>query len=855
MPPPDPNDKTLRPDPDRTVPAAPPAHAPAPLPERIGEYRILGKLGEGGMGVVYEAEQRSPRRRVALKVVRGGLLVRDDSLRMFRREAETLARLRHPHIAAIYESGRTGDGQHFFAMELVRGALLDEHLRARPDVDSAEDVRYRLDLFRKIADAVHYAHQRAVIHRDLKPSNIVVSEEVPSGKTSLGSRSPEVKILDFGLARITEEDVGAASMATEVGTIKGTLAFMSPEQARGTPDEIDVRSDVYSLGVILYGMLTGQPPYPTRDKSLVEAVSVICEEPPRSFTKLGAARRLRGDLETIVRKALEKDADRRYKSAAALSDDVGRYVASQPIQARPPSTAYVLRKFAGRNRAFVGAAAGVFLALAVGAGVSAWQAGKATREARKAEAVNAFLHEMFAAASPMSMTREDPDRGRKITVHQILDEAGRRLESGDLADQQEVEAAVRLTIGTTYRDLGDYESARAHLARSLEIRERTLRDDDPEIAESLDALAEVLQLEGELEEPEPMFQRALDIRRQRLGSEDAATAATLHNLGDLFHAQGRTEEAEATLRSAVALRRKVLGPDHVDTAASLNALASVLQARGEIDQAEDLLRQALEIRRSRLGDRHPEVARTLHDLALILDDRGDLEGAESALRESVDIWRDLLGDSHTFLWAALANLGVVLKDQGKLGDAEDTLRESLEVLRRNVGGDEPSVGASLYNLARVQQAQGKLPEAEANARESLGILREALPPGHPTLAGVMAGLGSVLVDRGEGAEAEPLLRESLAIYDEAAPGKWYGHQVRSVLGEALLAQRRFREAEPLLLAAWEGLKDDPAVSPDRKRSAVARIARLYQRWNRVLPDAGRVAAAAEWSRRLESLTE
>ncbi|NIL99842.1 MAG: protein kinase, partial [Acidobacteria bacterium] len=355
---------------------------------------MLSKLGEGGMGVVYEAEQQHPRRRVAIKVVRGGQFVDEQRVRMFQREADTLARLKHPNIGGIYESGRTEDGQHFFAMELVQGETLQEYIAKRPEVLDEEELRFRLGLFRKIADAVHYAHQRGVIHRDLKPSNIIVTPETSaSGVTSVpsGARLPSLKILDFGLARITEGDVAAATMTTEVGVIKGTLAYMSPEQARGDPDEIDVRTDVYALGVMLYELLAGKRPYDVLRKSLAEAVRVICEENPKSLTQAWRGpRKLDPDVETIAATALEKEADRRYASAAALSEDIGRYLTSQPILARPPSAAYQLKKLISRNKAVSAALAAVVVVLAVATVVSSGLFVKASREASHAQA-NAIL--------------------------------------------------------------------------------------------------------------------------------------------------------------------------------------------------------------------------------------------------------------------------------------------------------------------------------------------------------------------------------------------------------------------------------------------------------------------------------
>lgn len=306
-----------------------------PLPTQIGSYLIRRRLGEGGMGIVYEAEQQTPKRAVAIKIVRGGEFVDEYRVRLFQREAQTLARLKHPAIAAIYEAGRTEDGQHFFVMELVPGVPLTEFAR-----DRGPAKRERLELFRKVCDAINYAHQRGVIHRDLKPTNILVDSE------------GNPKILDFGLARISDPEVSLMSTLHDVGRLMGTLPYMSPEEARGDTDAIDVRSDVYALGVVLYELMTGQLPHAVKRKALPEAIHMISQEPPRRPGTID--RTLRGELETIILKALEKDPDRRYQTAALLSEDIGRYLTNQPILARRASGFYQLRKFVVRHRLSVG---------------------------------------------------------------------------------------------------------------------------------------------------------------------------------------------------------------------------------------------------------------------------------------------------------------------------------------------------------------------------------------------------------------------------------------------------------------------------------------------------------------------
>jgi WD40 repeat protein/serine/threonine protein kinase len=395
-----------------------------PIPDSIGRYRILRKLGEGGMGVVFEAEQQNPRRRVALKVVRSGKFVDDMMLRMFQREVDSLARLKHPNIGGIFESGRTEDGQHFFAMELVDGETLDAYLQSRQELGgapgsesmSAGELRFRLALLRKLSDAIHYAHQRGVIHRDLKPSNILVTEEAARGAevVSTGSDAsfeqlPEVKILDFGLARMTEEDV-RGTRVTQVGAIKGTLPYMSPEQARGDPDAIDLRSDVYALGVILYEMLSGTRPYDVEGKSLVDALRTICEEVPRPLRQ-ACSGRVPADVETIVAKTLEKDADRRYASAAELSAEIGRFLTQQPILARPPSAVYQLRKFAARNRVLVAGVLATFLALLIGVVASTVLGVREARQRREAT-WNGYVANIVAAESSLRLGEIEESRRR-----------------------------------------------------------------------------------------------------------------------------------------------------------------------------------------------------------------------------------------------------------------------------------------------------------------------------------------------------------------------------------------------------------------------------------------------------------
>ncbi|HET8946987.1 MAG TPA: serine/threonine-protein kinase, partial [Candidatus Polarisedimenticolia bacterium] len=427
----------------------------------IGPYKVIREIGRGGMGVVYEAEQTRPRRHVALKVILGGRHVDAMTVRRFEREAESLARLKHPGIAAIYESGRTEEGQHFFAMELVPGRPLSEVLAESGPAASRAEVRRRISLFRRIAAALTYAHQRGVIHRDLKPSNILVLPAV-------GAAPPEIKVLDFGLARITDPDAAEATAFTALGSIQGTLPYMSPEQVRGRRDDVDVRTDVYALGVILYRMLAGRLPYDIAGADLPEAARIICEEPPRPLAQAAGLRtRIDRDLAIVVFKALEKDPARRYATVAALDEDLGRYLAGQPILARPASAAYQLRKLVARHRvafaAITAAIAGLVLVTvvtAVQARRIAAERDRAGREARTASRVSDFLTGLFQVSNP------DEARGNSITAREILD-AGVEKIGHDLAEEPEVQARLMQTMGKVYASLGLWPKAAATLEQSV----------------------------------------------------------------------------------------------------------------------------------------------------------------------------------------------------------------------------------------------------------------------------------------------------------------------------------------------------------------------------------------------------
>ncbi|MBD3236830.1 MAG: tetratricopeptide repeat protein, partial [Candidatus Eisenbacteria bacterium] len=841
------------------------AEAAHDRPPRLGNYRILGCLGSGGMGVVYEAEQISPRRRVALKVIRSGGRVDAFQLKLFQREANSLARLKHPGIAAIYETGQTEEGQQYFAMELAGGVTLDRYLGQTDPLAARtrEGLRRRLRLFQQICDAVHYAHQRGVIHRDLKPTNILVQDpETADSSGSLRSREPVVKILDFGLARITDVDGVEATMTSESGRLMGTLAYMSPEQAGGDPDEVDVRTDVYSLGVILYEMLFGERPYDTSQGSLVEALRVIREAAPRAPRELrSGAPRVDADLETICLKALEKEADRRYPSAAALSEDVERFLTSQPILARPPSTVYQLKKLIRRRKgAFAFVSTFLLLLIAFAATMSVMfeqqrrERIRADAERDKAQEINAFLNEMLASVDPQA-------KGRDVTVREVLDDADRRIETR-LADQPEVQASIRSTIGVAYEALGNLERAESQFRAALETRRQLFGEMHLDVAASMNDLAIYLRKTGDLAAAEPHYRRALEIREALLEPDDPMLAESTHNLGAFLHASGKLAEAESYMARAQTIFRKAYGAEHPIVILSLLSLAQVRQERGIYTRAESTYaeavglarrvhgaehptlghalnglgslqqmmgdyaasvatnREALEVYRIAYGEDHYLFAKSLNNLGLALIGQREYAEAESLLLAALALRRSTLGDDHSDIAITLNNLALLHDDQGDYARAADYFSEALEIRQRHLGPEHPGIAQSLNNLATCLQALGDHAAAESLCHESLAMARNCLRANHPAELNYQRELADMLTERGAQAEAIALYEEMLGKMAEAdSPSQFERAMATLGLGTVLARSDRAAEAEAPLRRAVELLAEQ--LSPGDPGLALA----------------------------------
>ncbi len=679
-----------------------------PVPELPAGFEgcaVVREIHRGGQAVVYQGIQTSTKRKVAIKVLHGGPFADARSRARLEREIQILGQLNHPNIVRVYDSG-TAAGCLYYVMDYISGEALDVYLLNNPL--SVDDT---LRLFAKICDAVNAAHLRGVIHRDLKPSNIRIDA------------NGEPHVLDFGLAKVALEpgsDATRPLLVSLTGQFIGSLPWASPEQAAGQPEKIDVRTDVYSLGVILYQMLTGKFPYEVVGGMHDVLDNILKAEPIRPR---GLRLEIDDEVETILLKCLDKQRDQRYQSAGEVARDIRHYLGGEPIEAKRDSALYMLTKTLRRYRAPLAVGATFVLLLAGFAATMTLMYQRAEHEGHKAEQAADFLDRVLASADP------DLAGGPDLTVREMLDDALREADWRTV--EPEVEARIRDTAGRTYVRLGEYAIAAEHLGIALEIRRRILGNRHAATAESLSTLAWAQKEHGEYAEARCLYDEALRIRRDVLGVEHLAVAETLNGLGQLLFAQREYEQAEPFLRDALAMRQRLLGAEHQDVASSMANLGSLLRDwrrdADQLDEAEELLREALALRRQLFGDLHTHTIVSLNKLGLLLGVKGQPTAAREVFEEALRLRRELLGPEHPLVAVSRNNLGLALYKEGSYEEAGSCFERALALCRQTMGPEDSRVtditinaAACLAKLTRYAEAEELLLTRHADLEHALG---------------------------------------------------------------------------------------------------------------------------------------
>jgi eukaryotic-like serine/threonine-protein kinase len=789
-----------------------PAAAPrAPHPDRIGPYRIVRVLGQGGMGTVYEAEQLEPlRRTVALKVIRRGMDTAE-VLARFASERQALAVMDHPNIARAIDAGTTDEGLPYFVMELVPGEPITDYCDRH-----GLDLRRRLQLFVGVCRGVQHAHQKGVIHRDLKPSNILV--RVTDGQ-------PVPTIIDFGIAKAVEA-AGDSAFTTELGVLVGTPLYMSPEQAEASKLDIDTRADIYSLGMVLYELVTGVLPFdykgllparfitqyvlattdtptPSRRVASLAVDTALSAAERRHTTPVGLRRELRGDLDWIVMKAIERDRNRRYETANALALDLERHLEHKPVTARPPTLGYTAAKFVRRNRLGVSVLATAAVALVVGVIGITRERDRSAQEAAKARAISGFLVDLLKSADPWQ------GGGRQTTVVDALAAGVKQVNAGRIADPV-VAASVRHTIATAYQGLGRIAEADTLIREGLRERIARTGPASEETAESWNDLGIILTTQGKLDSAEAGLRRALEIRRSH-GGADTVMAGTLLDLADLANMRGESARGASLAHEALAILRRAVGERHLAVAAAMGRVQSTQIGEGELAKAESTGRAAVAMLRELGLERHPQMVPILSDLAITLANRGELTEALAVARRTVALDSVIFGPTHPYLATHLENLGYVY-DQAGFGDsAKIMVKQVLAMRRALLADDNPAIGRTLFNLASLEYTERSYRAAEPLYEEALMRMRRAYGPEHPDVVFATGSLGRNQFYLGRVAEAERNLRWALSVTNPtSAPTPVDTARFGRILVPLLVDQRRWKDAEPLalrVLAIQDSLKD------------------------------------------------
>lgn len=841
----------------------------------IGPYTLLEEIGVGGMGVVYRAEQHEPlHREVAIKLVRAGLS-RDEVIMRFEVERQALAVMNHPNVARAYDAGTSPDGRPYFVMEYVPGTPITEYCD-----EHRLGIEARLRLFLDVCDGIQHAHQKGLIHRDIKPSNILVMSQD-------GKHIP--KVIDFGVAKATQQGFTHHPLETQIGQLIGTPSYMSPEQIQEPADGLDTRSDIYSLGLVLYEMLTGAQAFDEtelRSKSLPEMQRAICEKNPerpsarmatrasisadfsevRSSTPTALVRRMRGDLDWIVMKALEKDPGRRYATASELAGDLERHLRHEPVTAGPPSVIYLMSKFARRNTAAVVAGlvlVGAILLAVAGVGVGYYRSVQAESlallEAQRSQAVSQFLTNLLGSVTP------DRAQGEEVTVREILEEASRRVDR-DLADQALVEGVIQTTIGQTYMGLALLDEAEGHLLRSVEIHETELGPLHKDTIAARTSLASLRIDQGRLPEADTMLQEVYDASVETLGEEHEVTAKIMQRQGMLLLQMNRFPEAREMNRRALELCERVLPPDDDTILNVLSQMAVTEGYTGNWIEAVPLFEEVLRRETDKHGDLHPNVLTSMGNLAACylgverLDDAAAIMGDLETRAEKV------FGPDHSNTLSFMHNHGILLARQRKFEEARDVLEECVARREAAIGPDHHNTIGSKMDLASMYRELEDLDRAEALFREVVTGFNATVGDEHANTMMAESLLCKVLRDRGELDEAGELLqgifvrqmnklgprhfdvlasRSELAHIlglqgwdDEAFTERiatvawaetnlppWSRHlaEFRDTFARDLMKRERWHEAQRMLEAAYEGYCQERGVAPDSLLRAMINV--------------------------------
>jgi serine/threonine protein kinase/tetratricopeptide (TPR) repeat protein len=762
--------------------------------KEFGPYRIKKALGEGGMGVVYLAERVDLGSLVAIKLLRDAWLSPARRER-FASEQRTLAQLNHPSIARLYDADTLDDGTPWFVMEYVEGVPLTEYCS-----EHACSIEERLQLFRAVCEAVQYAHQHAVIHRDLKPSNILVK---PDGT---------IRLLDFGIAKQLESlEAPAGRDQTLTGLRLMTPAYAAPEQVRG--ERVGIQSDVYSLGVILYELLTGGPPFDLSKLTPGEAEAVIVgqdpEKPstiaPRSVETnpgvLSVGKSAWADLDVLCLSAMHKDRQRRYQSVEALIRDIDHYLKGEPLEARPDSFHYRLGKFVRRNRRAVSAAALVFtvvVGLVIFFTVRLAKARNAAlEEAARTQRIQRFMMNLFQGGD------ESVGPGDSMRVVTLLDRGVQEAQS--LNGDPKVQAELYQTLGTIYDQLGKFDQADSLLHSALERRKTLFGPDSTEVAESLVALGQLRSDQAQYDDAEKFTRQGVEMTRRHLPPTHPRLGRALYALGEVLVNEGKYDQGIQVLDQAVQIQ-SAPGGVPADLAESLTELANAEFYAGHLDVSNSVNLRVLAMDRQLYGERHPNVAEDLINLGAIQSEWGHYTETERYYRQALDIIQNFYGKDHPETASAMTLLGRSLNSQGRFNEAADMLRQSLGIQERVYGEVHPRVASALGELGKVAMQQGKLDEAEADFRRQADIYREVYKGKHYYIGSALANLGGVYMERKQYARAERSFRDALQIYAQTLPPNHLNVAiVRVKLGRALIPQRRYADAEAQSLAGYEVL--------------------------------------------------